>query len=135
MRACWRYWLENMSAIDKDSLPEIGVGLSVCPGLEGAIQELLGEVDCLEVILENVFAGFVDPGIRNAGHPPLPLFGHGISASIGALQAIDLAHLQRVDTTARQLGCLWFSEHVAYTHSGSVDVGQLMPVQFSPCNL
>jgi uncharacterized protein (UPF0276 family) len=124
-----------MSCVDKDLLPSLGVGISLSPKIAGAICEHLCDVDCLEFIVDNVLNGSLDTGLK-ALVPTRPLLAHGIDSSIGSLEErVDSTYLQKVARTTREFGCLWFSDHLAFTHSQHVAIDKLMPVQFSPENL
>lgn len=118
----------------KEHLPTLGVGLSFRPEIAGSICEHLEEFDFLEVMLDNALRGVVGPRLWRMLAERLPLVGHGVNSSLGSLGPLDTQYLLRIGDIARRMGCKWFSDHLAFTHSGEVSNDQLMPVQFSAEN-
>lgn len=119
----------------KSSLPRLGVGLSFRPEIAVEIYQNVDEFDFIEVIVDNVLNGFVDARFQEQITSRIPTTGHGVNGSIGSMEPLDKRHLRQVAEVARTLQCVWYSDHLAYTRIGEFDVGQLMPVQFSECNV
>jgi hypothetical protein len=115
----------------KDRLPRLGVGLSFRHEIATEIGEHLAEFDFLEVILDNALRGVLDERFWEGVARRRPVVGHGINSSLGSLEPLDEGYLQRIGAMARQMQCQWFSDHLSFTRSNKLDVGQLMPVQFS----
>jgi uncharacterized protein len=114
----------------KDRLPTLGVGLSFRQEIADAICENVGEFDFMEVILDNALRGVLDERFWNVVARRMPLVGHGIDISLGSLEPLNVEYVRSLNDLARKMRCTWFSDHLAFTHSGDVDVGQLMPIQF-----
>ena len=115
----------------KDRLPRLGVGLSFRHEIASEICGHLAEFDFMEVILDNALRGVLDERFWEGVARRLPVVGHGINTSLGSLEPLDAGYLQRVAAMAQQMRCRWFSDHLSFTRSHKLDVGQLMPVQFS----
>lgn len=61
----------------------------------------------------------------------VPVLVHGLGLSLGSASGLDpvrVAHLARVVDAIQPP---WFSEHVAFTRAGDLDVGHLMPLPFT----
>ena len=123
-----------MTKFNKQRLPSLGVGLSFRPEIADELYGCVDELDCMEVILDTLLAGVVDSRFWTEVAGKVPMLGHGVELSIGALGEIDTAHLGRLADVAAQMRCKWFSEHLAFTHSDDVEVGQLTPLQFTESN-
>jgi uncharacterized protein (UPF0276 family) len=115
----------------KAQLPTLGVGLSFRPEIAGEICEHLEEFDFVEVILDNVLKGALDERFWNLIARGATIVGHGVNSSLGSLEPLDDEYLRSVQGLAQKMHCRWFSDHLAFTRSGGVDIGQLMPVEFS----
>jgi uncharacterized protein len=124
-----------MSFTAKARLPRLGVGLSFRTEMAEAIYEHADELDFVEVILDNELNGSLhrDFGARIASR--LPVVGHGVNSSVGSLEPLDTEYLLQIEQVARQMRCHWFSDHLAFTRSEQLDIGMLMPVQFSAGNV
>jgi hypothetical protein len=119
----------------KDHLPTLGVGLSFRPEIAGPLCEHVAEFDFVEVIIDNALGGALDARFWNTIVPNMPLVAHGVNTSMGSLQPLDLEYLGSVAQAAQAMHCCWFSEHLAFTQSDDVEIGQLIPVQFSEQNV
>ena len=124
-----------MSFPGKNALPVLGVGLSFRPEIASSIYESLDELDFMEIILDNAVAGGVDERFFQDVVAHMPVVGHGVNCSLGSLEPLDQEYLHCMRRFARQLQCRWFSDHLAFTQSAEMDVGQLMPVQFEEANV
>ena len=119
----------------KEHLPTLGVGLSFRPEIAVGIYEHVHELDFMEVIVDNELGGALDAKFWDTVVPALPLLAHGVNTSVGSLEPLDEAYLAKAANVARRLDCQWFSEHLAFTHCDDVEIGQLIPVQFSEENM
>jgi uncharacterized protein len=86
-------------------------------------------VDFLEVTIEHYLDA--PPAKRReldllADH--FPLIPHGLNLSLGSAEGLDDAYLDRVAELVRRLDPPWWSEHVAFTRAGGVEIGHLAPL-------
>jgi uncharacterized protein (UPF0276 family) len=119
----------------KHRLPICGVGLSFRPEIAASIYQSLDALDFVEVIIDNVINGSVDERFSEQIVERMPTVGHGVNSSLGSLEPLDRNYLARVRRFTQQLQCRWFSDHLAFTQSEDMDIGQLMPVQFVSSNI
>jgi uncharacterized protein (UPF0276 family) len=107
----------------------IGVGVNFRREIETDIIKHLDKFDLLEIITDSLL---LDNGIGEALRHILhakPVVLHGLRASLGAAEPIDRDYMQAILAAVAQWKPLWFSDHVAFSRVGSLDVGQLMPVR------
>jgi uncharacterized protein (UPF0276 family) len=123
-----------MSKIVKQRLPELGVGLSFRPEIADQLYGCVGEMDCMEVILDTALSGALEKKFWTLVAAHVPMVGHGVDVSIGSLTELDTRHLRKLAEVARGMKCKWFSDHLAFTHSDDVEIGQLTPLQFTEAN-
>lgn len=88
-------------------------------------------VDFLEVHAENVM-GAGGPRLRQLERlrERLPLSIHGVGLSLGGVDPIDDAHLERLAALQRRFEPAWFSEHVAWSVHAGHWYGDLLPVPY-----
>jgi uncharacterized protein (UPF0276 family) len=123
-----------MTRSTKQRLPSLGVGLSFRPEIAEQLYACVEEVDCMEVILDTALNGALDKKFWTQVAARVPMLGHGVEVSIGSLGELDTAHLGKLAEVARGMRCQWFSDHLAFTHSDDVEIGQLTPLQFTESN-
>jgi len=123
-----------MMKVDKQRLTSLGVGLSFRPEIADQLYDCVEDVDCMEIILDTVLAGLIDQRFWTLVADRVPILGHGVELSIGSLGEVNAAHIGSLAGMAAQMRCPWFSEHLAFTHSDDVEVGQLTPLQFTESN-
>jgi uncharacterized protein (UPF0276 family) len=111
-------------------LPFLGAGLSFRPAWRWDLVRHRRELGAVECIPDDVAgpAGLRDLLlIRDA----VPVLLHGIGLSLGSAEGLDparLAHLARIVEAVRPP---WFSEHIAFTRAGGIEIGHLMPLPFT----
>ena len=91
-----------------------------------------GEIDFLEIIADHYF----DPTRRKAEELELlaahfPLVPHGLDLSLGSAEGLDEEYVRRMAALVNQLNPPWWSEHIAFTRAGGVEIGHLSPVPFT----
>jgi uncharacterized protein len=113
-------------------LPTLGVGLGFREPLRAELFLDRGRVDFLEVTAEH-YLGASPEKERElellAGH--FRLIPHGLNLSLGSAAGIDPAHLEALAGLVRRLDPPWWSEHVAFTRAGGVEIGHLAPLPFT----
>ncbi len=84
------------------------------------------ELECLELTAEHFFDREDDVIRRAVGD--LPVFVHGLGASLGTPGDLDSAWLANFRRVVDAVDPAWISEHVAFTRTGEVDLGHLNPI-------
>ncbi len=59
------------------------------------------------------------------------LIPHGLNLSLGSAEGIDTAYRDRLLGLVRRLDPPWWSEHIAFTRAGGVEIGHLAPLPFT----
>ena len=113
-------------------LPALGVGLGFRGPMRGDIFLNRDRVDFLEITADHY---------RDA--PPekerelellaehFTLVPHALNLSLGSAEGVDRAYLKKLAALVRRLDPPWWSEHVAFTRAGGVEIGHLSPTTFS----
>jgi uncharacterized protein (UPF0276 family) len=115
-----------------DQLPVLGVGLGFRRPLARQIVESQSEIDFLEIITEH----YLDPTefqIRELMElqQRFPLIPHGLSLSPGTSEDAPVDYLDSVASLVDRVKAPWWSDHLAVTRVGRIDIGHLSPVQFT----
>jgi uncharacterized protein len=114
---------------DWRALPALGVGIGFREPLRGDLFRCPQEVDFLEITADHYFDASRDK-LREldllAEH--FTLIPHALGLSIGSAEGIDRAYLAKLAALVRRLHPPWWSEHLAMTRAGGVDIGHLAPV-------
>jgi uncharacterized protein (UPF0276 family) len=59
------------------------------------------------------------------------LIPHGLNLSLGSAEGLDPGYLGKFADLVARLKPPWWSEHVAFTRAGGVEIGHLAPLPFS----
>lgn len=112
-----------------DQLPRLGVGLGFRRPLARQIIDHAGEIDFLEIISEH-YLGFsrYDKRELRELRRRFTLVPHGLSLSPGTLEPADERYLRDVNRLVRKVDAPWWSDHLAMTRAGRIDIGHLAPV-------
>src|SRR5579859_1869431 len=117
-------------------LPNLGVGLGFRPPYLSELFLHRREVDFLEIIADHYLDATPEKDRELdllADH--FPLIPHGLNLSLGGAEGLDPGYLAKFAQLVRRLNPPWWSEHVAFTRAGGVDIGHLTPVPFSKAAL
>ena len=114
------------------SLPSLGVGLGFREPFLGDLFLARDRVDFLEVTADH----YLDASPEKTRELALladhfRLIPHGLNLSLGRAEGLDPTYLGKLAGLVRRLDPPWWSEHVAFTGAGGVDIGHLAPVPFS----
>ena len=60
-----------------------------------------------------------------------PLTPHGLSLSLGSAEGLDADYLHKFAAVVNRLQPPWWSEHIAFTKAGGVDIGHLTPLPYT----
>lgn len=111
-------------------LPFLGAGVSFRPAWRWEVVRHRDELGAVEHILEDV-AG--PAGLRDLVQigQAVPVLLHGIGLSLGSAAGLDPDRLRHVARVAEAASPPWFSEHIAFTRAGGVEIGHLAPLPFT----
>jgi uncharacterized protein (UPF0276 family) len=117
-------------------LPDLGVGVGFRRELAAGIFAHADAIDFLEIISEH----YLDPTSfeeheldRLAAR--FPLVPHGLNLSVGTAARTDAAYLRALDRLVRRIDAPWWSDHLAVTHAGGIEIGHLAPVPLTRASL
>jgi uncharacterized protein (UPF0276 family) len=111
-------------------IDRLGVGLGYRPELRAAIKERRLELDFVEVISESCFQLKEIEDLRTLSRS-MPVLCHGLSLSAGTEEPLEEGYVSELQQVREHLHPLWFSDHLAVSRIGSVDLGHLAPMQFT----
>jgi uncharacterized protein len=113
-------------------LPTLGVGIGYREPYRADLFLSRPRVDFLEIVADH----YLDAGREKArelellaGH--FPLIPHGLDLSLGSAEGIDRAYLRKLAALVQRLDPPWWSEHVAFTRAGGVEIGHLTPLPYT----
>lgn len=112
-----------------ERLPKLGVGLGFRKGLAREIMAHAGQIDFLEIISEH----FLDPTpfdsrLLQKLARQFPLIPHGLNLSPGTAEPVREDYLQRLARLINEIKPAWWSDHLAMTRAGRIDIGHLSPL-------
>ena len=113
------------------NLPTLGVGIGYREPYRADLFLNRPRVDFLEIVADH----YLDAGVEKArelqllaGH--FTLIPHGLDLSLGSAEGVDRAYLRKLAALVRRLDPPWWSEHVAFTRAGGVEIGHLTPLPY-----
>lgn len=113
-------------------LPTLGVGLGFRSPFLSDLLLHRRQVDFLEIVADH----YLDAPPEKereldllAGH--FTLIPHAINLSLGSAEGVDPAYVRKLAKLIRRLNPPWWSEHIAFTRAGGVDIGHLSPLPFT----
>jgi uncharacterized protein (UPF0276 family) len=113
-------------------LPALGVGLGFRTPFRADLFLHRERVDFLEITADHYMGAPVEK-LREldllAEH--FSLIPHGLNLSLGSAEGLDPDYRDELLALVRRLRPPWWSEHVAFTRAGGVDVGHLAPLPFT----
>lgn len=112
------------------TFPNLGVGLGYRPPLHRDIVRSVGRIGFLEVISDNFFRNEMALRALRSLYPCIP---HSLGLSVGS--TLDPAYLDRVRRIVEVADPPWFSDHLAFTSAGGIQIGHLAPVAHTEASL
>lgn len=111
------------------SLPNLGVGIGYRDVYRTDVFRHESEIDFLEVTADHFF----DPTPKTVELLRLlserfPIIPHGLALSLGSAEGLDRSYLSKLSKLVHQLDPPWWSEHIAFTRAGGIDIGHLTPL-------
>lgn len=114
-----------------NELPNLGVGVGFREQFRADLFLHRREIDFLEIIADH----YLEASAQKLAELELlkahfPLVLHGLNLSLGSAEGIDEKYLEKLARLIEFVQPAWFSEHICFTKSGSVDIGHLAPLPF-----
>jgi uncharacterized protein (UPF0276 family) len=121
-----------MSLGPPSSLPVLGVGLAYRDGFRSDLFLHREEVDFLEITADH----FLDAPPEKLGELDLlarhfTLVPHALDLSLGSAGGLDPGYVEKLRSLVRRIDPPWWSEHVAFTRAGGIEIGHLAPLPFT----
>lgn len=114
------------------SLPSLGAGLGYRPRYRAGVFLHRPEIDFLEITADHYLHA---PRGKQAELDLLAshftLIPHGLDLSLGSADGLDRDYLGKLAALVRSVRAPWWSEHVAMTRAGGVQIGHLAPLPFT----
>jgi len=121
-----------MPPSSEKKLPYLGFGLGLRTQHYQDILTRLPKVDWFEILSENYLIPggkplyFLDKIREN-----YPLVMHGVSMSIGSIDALDQEYLKQLKTLARRIEPRWISDHLCWTGVSGLNMHDLLPLPYT----
>ncbi len=113
-------------------LPALGVGLGFRVPFRGDLFLHQRQVSFLEILADH----YLDTSPEKEQELDLlaehfALIPHAINLSLGSAEGVDPAYVRKLAKLVRRVNPPWWSEHIAFTRAGGVDIGHLSPLPFT----
>jgi uncharacterized protein len=114
------------------ALPSLGVGLGFrAPHFTDLFLQR-SEVDFLEVTVDHFFDAPPEKAQQfELLRDHFMLIPHGLNLSLGSAEGIDANYLEKFASLVTQANPPWWSEHLAFTKAGGIEIGHLTPLPFT----
>ena len=114
------------------SLQTLGVGLGFREPFRAEIFLNRDRVDFVEITADHYLGASSEKSAELALlEDHFPVIPHGLNLSLGSAEGLDLDYLDALAALVNRIDPPWWSEHVAFTHSGGVEIGHLTPLPFT----
>jgi hypothetical protein len=114
------------------SIPALGAGVGYRDPYRGDLFLNRSSVDFLEIIADHYFDPMPGKSEELAllrGH--FPLIPHGLNLSLGSAEGPDRNYARAFASLVNDLQPPYWSEHLAVTRAGGVEIGHLAPLPFT----
>ncbi len=113
-------------------LPTLGAGLGYREPFKSELFRHQNAADFLEITADHFF----DPTPEKERELELlsehfTLIPHGLNLSLGSAEGLDDEYVGKFAELVERLNPPWWSEHVAFTRAGGVEIGHLAPLPFT----
>ena len=119
-------------SFDLTSIPPLGAGLGFREPFLSDLFLHRADVDFLEITADHYFDVSTSKRAELdllAAH--FPLIPHGLNLSLGSAEGIDEDYARKFTALVNHLQPPYWSEHIAFTHAGGVEIGHLTPVPWT----
>ena len=114
------------------AIPPLGAGLGFREPFRGDLFLHQAEVDFLEITADHYFEASMPKRAELdllAAH--FPLIPHGLDLSLGSAEGMDEDYARKFTDLVNYLQPPYWSEHIAFTHAGGVEIGHLTPLPWT----
>ena len=113
-------------------LPVLGVGMGYRDPIGHHILSHTDEIDFLEVTADH----FLRPTKKREVfldelRSEFTLIPHGLNLSLGSAEGLNREYLKDLGGLVNHLNPPWWSEHIAFTKAGNIEIGHLSPIPFN----
>ncbi len=127
---------EGAAAVAVDSkilnIPNLGVGIGFREPFRGELFLNRSSVDFLEITADHYLdAPAYKEEELNLLADHFPLIPHGLNLSLGSAEGLNESYVKKFMKLVKRLNPPYWSEHIAFTSSGGVDIGHLTPLPFT----
>ena len=124
--------LETVVTPVHETLPVLGVGMGYRDPLCNDILQCRDKIDFLEITADHFLQS---PAVRWRFLDKLcskyTLIPHGLNLSLGSAEGLDLEYLNELVELIKFVKPPWWSEHIAFTKAGEIEIGHLSPLAFN----
>jgi uncharacterized protein (UPF0276 family) len=114
------------------NLPVLRVGLGFRTPFRSDLFHHRDEVDFLEITLDHYLDAPPEKEQElNLLADHFVLIPHGLNLSLGSADGIDKIYLAKLARLIKRVHPPWWSEHIAFTRAGGIQIGHLSPVPFT----
>ena len=115
-----------------ESLPVLGVGMGYRDPLSDDILQSRDKIDFLEITADHFLQS---PTVRwrflDKLRSQYTLIPHGLNLSLGSAEGLNLEYLNDLIELIKYVKPPWWSEHIAFTKAGEIEIGHLSPLAFN----
>ena len=114
------------------NLPTLGVGFGFREPYRADLFLHRDQIDFLEITADHYLEATPEKVAELqllADH--FTLIPHGLNLSLGSAEGLDSEYRDALVELTRKLNPPWWSEHIAFTRGGGVEIGHLAPVPFT----
>ena len=113
-------------------LPILGAGLGFREPFRSDLFLHRTDVDFLEITADHYFDATPEK-LRELDllREHFTLIPHGLNLSLGTAEGLDVDYLEKFARLVEQLDPPWWSEHIAFTRAGGLEIGHLTPLPFT----
>ncbi len=121
-----------MSYTPHHTYPYLGFGLGLRKEHFDSILAYHPNVDWFEILTENYLVSGGKPrDYLQKISEQYPLVMHGVSLSIGSMDALNKEYLQQVKTLASDINAIWISDHLCWTGVDAHNTHDLLPLPYT----
>lgn len=110
----------------------LGAGIGFRDAISADIYRHADEIDFVEIVADH----FLNGDKRREATLDLlcehfVVIPHALNLSLGSAEGLDEAYLEKLATLVARINPPWWSEHIAFTRAGGVEIGHLTPLPFA----
>lgn len=106
--------------------PHLGVGIGYRDAYQTDVFQNRSSIDFLEIVADHFFGPApARKQLLQALQSSFTLIPHGLALSLGSAEGLDRNYLKLLANLVVQVTPPWWSEHIAFTRAGGIDIGHL----------